>query len=504
MVVVVGLLGAACAPPPSTPWSTFPDSDEALVVPAATPTAGPLHIDGDQLVDVEGRAVMLRGTNVVDKSEPYLAPVSSVSTPQDWPEVFDGDDFAYLHEMGYNAVRLGVWYSELVPQVGVIDGDYLDRVDDAVRTFEDNGIYVLLDFHQDVFHGMPEWATTDTAAGLSDEPPEFLAALGWAAQYMGPKSLEQWKQLFADADTATTPGVSMWQALGQGAAAMAQRFDGRANVAGIEILNEPFPGIDYPRCVAQGCPDVEARLKAGYDEVIGQVRSVAPTIPLWVEPIISAPHYGETYMAAPGDAQVGFAWHAYCSGTDGGRLEPASEFDEIRCANMMDIAHSRAAQRGRAWGAPTMMTEFGASANPLDVNLVTSRADRYMGSWLYWAYGYARSEEIDSSLSRVYAEATAGDPGTLHFDRFTGAATYSYTAAGQPGAVTSLSIPPRHYPDGYDVTVSGGTVASAANAAHLTDRSRPRCRGRGDGLEACSVVRSVSLPAVLRRRPTRS
>lgn len=469
---VLAVLAAACAPPAEVTWSTFPDSDQALVVPAPTPVNGPLRIDGDSLVDADGRAVVLRGTNLVHKSEPYLAPTTSQPTPAGWPEVFDGDDFAYLHEMGFNAVRLGVWYRELVPEVGVIDTDYLDRVDEVVSTFEDNGIYVLLDFHQDVFHGMPPWATTDAAAALSDAAPEFLEAIGWAAAYMSPRSLRQWADLLTDVDTATTPGVSMWDALAQGVTAMAQRFEGRANVAGIEVLNEPFPGIDYVRCILGGCPDVEARLSAGYDKVLDAVRVVAPTMPIWLEPVISAPHYGDTSMAAPDDDGVGFAWHAYCSGTDGGELEPVGAFEEARCNLMMDTAHDRVAQRGAAWGAPTLMTEFGASLNPLDVNLVTTKADRRVGSWLYWAYGYTRTDQSDSALSRLYPEATAGVPVSLRFDRFTGHGTYRY-AASDDGGATVLSIPSRHYPDGYDVVVTGGTVVSPPDVPDLVIEAPP-------------------------------
>ncbi len=157
-----------------------------MVVPSAGEVNGPLRIDGAKLVDVDGRTVVLRGTNLVVKSEPYLAPTLSESTTATWPQVFDGDDFDALAVNGFNAVRLGVWYSKLAPAVGTIDEDYLARVEEAVRVFEDHGIYVLLDFHQDVFHGMPEWATTAEAAVLDDAAPAFLASIGWAAQYIEP------------------------------------------------------------------------------------------------------------------------------------------------------------------------------------------------------------------------------------------------------------------------------------------------------------------------------
>ncbi len=466
-IAVVVVLAASCAPTPGrTTWSTFPTSDQTLVVPTAGEIAGPLTIDGTELVDAQGRVVVLRGTNLVVKSDPWLAPTTSASTAATWPQTFDGDDFAELRRMGHNAVRLGVWYGELVPEVGVIDQEYLDRVDAAIAVFEENGIYVLLDFHQDVFNGMPDWTTTDAAAALDREAPALFSAIGWAAEYLSPRSLQQWKDLLGDAETSTTPGVTMWDALAEGVAAMAERFEGRVNLAGIEVLNEPFPGIDYVRCIAGGCPDVEARLGANYQKVIDAVRPVAPTMPLWLEPIISAPHYGDTTMAAPVGTGIGFAWHAYCSGTDGGTLEPVAPGEEARCNLMMQTAHNRAAAKGAEWGAPTMMTEFGASKNPLDVNLVTAEADDRVGSWLHWAYGYFPTQETDSALARVYPEATAGEPDALAFDRQTGRATYSFRSDGS-GGETVLAIPSQHYPDGYDVAIMGASVVSAPDAAHL-------------------------------------
>ncbi len=424
LLLILVVVAASCTAQPPVQWAEFPHGPGAVA--ASPPTvAGPLRIDGQRLIDVEGRTVTLRGTNIVNKNEPFYTPVVAESTEQSWPAVFDGDDFDYLNDMGYNAVRLGVWYSQIVPSVGVIDTEYLDAVDQMVTGLEEQGFYVLLDFHQDIFHGMPTWATTDNAAAMSDEAPPFLSFIGWAAGYLSDRSIQQWRDLLNNVDTATTPGVGMWEALGQGAAAIAERFEGRPSMAGIELLNEPFPGIDYLRWIVDGCGDLERKLSEGYEIVTDLIREVAPTIVLWQGPLISAPHYGETHLAKPADAQTGFAWHMYCHGTDGGKLEPVDAFEEARCRTMVGTSHQRAAQRSRIWDAPAFMTEFGASDNPLDAILVTEEADKRFGSWLYWHYAYAGSPQIDSALARVYPQATDGTSTKLKFNPVNGSATHS-------------------------------------------------------------------------------
>ena len=49
-----------------------------------------------------------------------------------------------------NQVRLGTMWSGVEPREGYYDMEYLAKLASIVDNFRDNGIYVILDMHQDV------------------------------------------------------------------------------------------------------------------------------------------------------------------------------------------------------------------------------------------------------------------------------------------------------------------------------------------------------------------
>ncbi len=87
-----------------------------------TPTADPdgslpsLGTSGGWLTNSDGQVVMLHGLNEVYK----VAPGDPLSSG------FGDDDAAFLAENGFNAVRVGVIWSDLEPAPGVFDTTYLE------------------------------------------------------------------------------------------------------------------------------------------------------------------------------------------------------------------------------------------------------------------------------------------------------------------------------------------------------------------------------------------
>ena len=459
------LVGAACVPAVEPNIQLPATAGDPVVSAIAPATDGPLRMVGRDLIDAQGRRVIIHGTNMVIKAAPWMPDETILSN----------QDLAYLRTQGFNAVRLGVWYDELLPEVGVIDIAYLDRVEAVVDRLTEAGLWVLLDFHQDVFWGMPEWATTPTAAALSDEHPEFLNFIGWAAAYTSPRSLQQWRDVMLDAPAAGGSGRSIWDALSDGAAAMAERFATNDQVIGVELMNEPFPGEWYLECILQGCGWLENLLADHSEAMTARIRAVAPGMNVWWEPLVSAPGFGPTFMRAPADSNVGFSWHTYCNATDGGTVAEASEFDVLRCRGLIDNAFVRAEGRAADWNRPMMMTEFGASTNALDATLVARAADRWLTSWFHWHHNFRADGDlrsvypsaVQSQLTRVYPQATAGKPLALNFDPATGNATYRYAPDSTATGPTSLVVPGPHYPNGYEATIIGGTTTSAPNAGRL-------------------------------------
>ena len=73
-----------------------------------------------------------------------------------------------IHEtkkLGMNAVRLLIFWAAVEPQKGIYDEEYLERLAKRVKWYTDNGAWVILDMHQDIYgyavhgNGAPGWAT---------------------------------------------------------------------------------------------------------------------------------------------------------------------------------------------------------------------------------------------------------------------------------------------------------------------------------------------------------
>lgn len=129
-----------------------------------------LRIAGEKVVDQQGRTVILNGLNHVNKNtkDKYLNPD-------------DEKLFKQFKSWGFNCIRYGIIWDGLEPQPGVINMDYLNEIDKRVKWAEDNGIYLILDMHQDLYSqqfsdGAPEWAT------ITDNAPHHTGDI-WALSY---------------------------------------------------------------------------------------------------------------------------------------------------------------------------------------------------------------------------------------------------------------------------------------------------------------------------------
>jgi endoglycosylceramidase len=452
--IALGLV--ACATPSTT---RFPEGTGGVVSVAPPDVAGPLRLRGRHLVDTHGRIVLIHGINSVAKAAPFISPLS-----EGW---LGPDELARLHAEGINGVRLGVWAAALLPEPGVVDHDYLDEVADVVAALEAEGFWVLLDFHQDVFWGMPTWATTPAAAAASDEPSPLLSWIGWAAAYTSERSNRQWQDWWSDAEVA--PGRGVQGLYAEGVAAVAARFADTPNVVGIDLLNEPYPGADLFQCL-QSCPGRYQQVAAAFTGITAAVRAVAPDMAVWWEPFTLGPPFPG--VGDPGEG-VGLSFHTYCLHTDGGSPVAPSPAEQAICDGVYDAAFDGASAVSRRWDAPTMLTEFGASDSPLNATGGAVRADEQLISWFHWHGPNDYPEVVRTQLVRTYAQATAGTPTRQRFDPATGAYQLRYAPDHDLEAPTSIVVPTAHYPDGYTVAVTGGTVTSEANAGRLTVEADP-------------------------------
>jgi endoglycosylceramidase len=218
----------------------------------SAPTAGPLLAlratrgAVRAIFDSEGRQVLLRGVNYNKLGDYYQAnPAFAPVVPQ------SPDDFPLMARLGFNSVRLLVSWSRLEPAPGTIDQTYLDEIRAAVAAAKANGLYSIIDMHQDAWgkyiasppgticppgkepaigwDGAPEWAT------IFDPGPNHENTCRQGARESSEAVLTAWDNFYADTAGIQSHLVDVWGVLGA-------TFASEPTIAGYDLLNEPNEG----------------------------------------------------------------------------------------------------------------------------------------------------------------------------------------------------------------------------------------------------------------------
>ncbi|MBJ7347860.1 MAG: cellulase family glycosylhydrolase, partial [Thermoleophilaceae bacterium] len=362
------------------------------------------------------------------------------------------------------------------------------------------GIYTLIDFHQDMYNekfngqGFPDWAVYDD--GLPNQPD-----VGFPGNYFTMLGLQRAYDNFWN----NRPGPGGFGLQTRYAAAwkhVAARMRDVPGVFGYDIMNEPFQGTSAAACVLTGlfgCTIPDSKLQSFSNRVRSSIRSVDSQRIVFYEPYLTY-DFGLGTRTRMSGSSVGFSFHPYCIALMPGSAGLPAFPPEITgqtCQALEQLVFSNAEQQSRSiyGGNALLATEFGASDNLEDIERLVGLADKNLVSWQYWAWfnrdpSGDRPQEgiiIDPALPptasnlkqakldvlvRPYPHAVSGTPTTIAFDRATKQFDMSYKtarpgAAANPALLTEISVPVRQYPTGYSVTVSGGTVVSAPNAAVL-------------------------------------
>ena len=193
-----------------------------------TPASGFASVRNEILVDSLGRELVLNGINHVTKS------------PED-RYVYPNDEqlFKEFHNWGINCIRYGINWDGLEPEPGQYNESYLQEIDRRVRWAEENGIYLILDMHQDLFgrkfgNGAPEWATLDESL------PHATGEV-WSDSYLiSPAVQKSFDNFWANSPAKDGTGIqdhyiNVWGML-------AERYADCKSVIGFDVMNEPFMG----------------------------------------------------------------------------------------------------------------------------------------------------------------------------------------------------------------------------------------------------------------------
>jgi endoglycosylceramidase len=270
---------------------------------------------------------------------------------------------------------------------------------------------------------------------------------------------------------------------------VAERFRDEPAVFGYDIFNEPFPGSAAARCARpSGSRAFDARLSEFSRRVLRAIRAVDERRLVFYEPNVLFDYGADTHHDNLGDPAAGLSFHCYCVAASPGLPPLPGRVQERVCERQEQRVFDLAERHSKRTGAALLLSEFGATDDLAKLAQTTALADRNMASWHYWAYFgrdpcCARPEEglvhdltrppaganvkagkLDV-LARPYPRAVAGRPVAWRFDP--GARVFELEYAAEGDGEAEVFVPPRHYPDGYEVAVRGGEAVSEAGARVL-------------------------------------
>lgn len=196
-----------------------------------------ISVSGTRFIDSYGRQVIFSGINKVNKD-----------SQKNYLDNDTSETFNQFSKWGLNCVRLGVIWAGVEPEPGKYNEKYLDKLEKQVNWAAQNGIYVLLDMHQDLFgastedgkdsmgDGAPQWAT------LTENLPHVKGAIWSDAYLISPAVQKAFDNFWANSPAPDNIGIqdhyaSMWKHV-------AERFAGNRAVIGYDIMNEPFNGTN--------------------------------------------------------------------------------------------------------------------------------------------------------------------------------------------------------------------------------------------------------------------
>jgi endoglycosylceramidase len=507
-------------------WAPDARSAQPVTAPAqsflhAGAPGGPAALA--QIRDSRERPVLLKGVNVDgivdyfrdDLRPPYPGDPASYSggaCPPDDPTV-EGvvlceADFPQIGALGYSVIRLNLSWSLLEPAPGEIDTRYLDRIAQVVGWAKAQGLYVVLDMHQDAWSKYVYTRPSDVCAPPFQAIRGFDGAPLWASDHttpacalngvreLDPAVQEQFQKLYDDLPAPDGQGLQEHYA--NVMVALARRFRDEPAVAGYEIINEPSPGFN----AAPGEVDA-TELFPFYGKVVNTVVARVPRFRqlFFIEPNVERDVTDQSAIVTPWSAystypNVVYAPHVYTGVFTLDQLVASRRFFPS------DGGYRSAISDAQALGLPLWIGEFGNNPADDETLLRTSYAlqDTYgLGGalWLwkenandvnravFWGVygppfppGTPQPERIKLT-SRPYPLYTAGDLEALSYDPNSGAFSMrARSPAVSPGSsdrATVVFLPASFHGD---LGATGATLrvrdrADGVRIAYLYPRGGP-------------------------------
>ena len=467
-----------------------------------------------RLIDEQGRTVILRGANVGQKGNNYLPLHDAAAIKK------------LVTATGINFVRMYISWRRLEPKPLEFCDEYAEQVAKSVQLFNEAGVYVLIDMHQDVWgapfsgSGAPEWA----ALGVNEPQTPMTKGLPWQAQYLDRRVYLSFNHFWNNSSSPEIQ-IPLQQHYAMAFELVAKKLAENKMVLGYDLMNEPFMGeeiefaldelveamapkfedsllnagkdailgnSDYAKTLsykmvtyfqeanhfdeafkpfARATAAFEKRLEAFYKGVGTAIRKHDKNSMLFLEPMALAGVGMPTYLENPGLENIAYAPHLYDCFMDS---DLPYDNNPKRVLNALN-KHLETAKR---LNAPLVIGEWGNLPNQEEEREKVSNFAQTVGEAIdksfcgaaYWDHHPGKEKKASFRLGfRPYARRVAGKISKMTFDWDKGEFHLTYQAAGNVKAPTVVALPV--------VNLSGDlalSVESAKGGARYEITENPR------------------------------
>ena len=427
-----------------SPFNTYA-SEVCTVAPA-----GRLCADNNFFRDDRGRVVILRGLNIsgTSKVPPFLplprpgdsqvadTEYEPIALTYEFEKHTDLSTLDRLPGMGVNLIRLLFIWEAYEPKEGKFNEHYIEMLRSIISRAANDGIYVVIDFHQDVFSrylaggcgdGFPKWILT-IPGSLQDTPRNDEACENW--MLMG--SFD-WRVHKAFHDFYNGSGGAQQKYIEMQLAAIdalekPPNTEGiQGGIIGYDLINEPFSDVS------------EKELVSLYQSAAERIWRANPAEVLFLEPNLLSDTGKPTAMVEPpvrSKKNIVYAPHYY----DGQTLVPPYRYV---APFQTEAAFLNMAITSKHWRCPLLVGEFGASARTSNLveyfDIIHAELNQHMASGAQWNYtpgwtpreldGWNKEDfsiwadhELRPNLFQIrpYPQRISGTPNVINAETYSG------------------------------------------------------------------------------------
>ena len=382
------------------------------------------------ILDKHGRYSIFHGGNVVYKLPPYLPILDkfdyqfSLNTPH---------DLETMKRLGFNSVRLGVIWEAVEKSPGEYDYDYLDKIEEIINTLGKNGIYTMVDAHQDVFsrnfcgEGVPYFYVNEMGydkkctAGALTRILDFVGVcktiedFNFRLDENGLPLIEDCvKHNFADYHFIAGFSSS-YKNFYLNKANIQDKFVEFWKVLGYDLWNEPAPGgpMEDLKSFIPGRPDIKDILPV-YRKVDAELRKIKPDYILFFEntPVPDTlPIFGGLFLGKMSEKPAGddipqvYNFHTYCC-LSGGDTCANGEASFEKSIKVCPKFHEKQFKKE----IDTANTDSKACYNEI-ISVIKLTEENFI-SWNYWNYK-PYGDHTTSAIEMVTYEGIYNSDGTV-------------------------------------------------------------------------------------------